>query len=104
MRDHRSAMEGAKENFGKDAFAKLPGMFKMMMAPEKVYVMKARKVGDRDRVAAHWDNVLSWPARVVMTYHDPPGHAFRRRRPGSLARCRARSRTTPAQACAHIGG
>jgi hypothetical protein len=116
MRDHRSAMEGAKENFGnmlkmmwammtvndpvdelwlhhvasgtviggenlgwmfpKDAFAKLPGMFKMMMAPDKVYVMKARKIGDRARVAAHWDNVLSWPARVVMTYHDPPGHAF----------------------------
>ena len=62
--------------FPKDEFDKLPGMFKMMMAPEKVYVMKARKVGDRDKVAAHWGTVLSWPAKVVMTYHDPPGHAF----------------------------
>jgi hypothetical protein len=116
MRDHRSALEGAKENLGnmlkmmwammtvsdpvdelwlhhtasgtvvggenlgwmfpQREFDKLPGMFKMMMAPEKVYVMKARKVGDRQRVAAHWARILNWPARVVMTYHDPPGHAF----------------------------
>jgi hypothetical protein len=62
--------------FPKDEFEKLPGMFKMMMAPDKVYVMKARKVKDRQQVAAHWGTVLSWPAKVVMTYHDPPGHAF----------------------------
>jgi len=62
--------------FPKDEFAKLPGMFRMMMQADKVYVMKARKVGDRERVAAHWQKILSWPAKVVMTYHDPPGYAF----------------------------
>ncbi len=62
--------------FPKDEHAKLPGMFRMMMEAEKVYVMKARKVGDRDKVAAHWRTILSWPAKVVMTYHDTPGYAF----------------------------
>ncbi|HEV8245911.1 MAG TPA: hypothetical protein VGP93_09080 [Polyangiaceae bacterium] len=71
----------AGENLGwmftKAAFEKLPGMFRMMMQAEKVYVMKGgRKVGDAARVAECWRKILSWPAKTVMTYHDTVGHAF----------------------------
>ena len=36
----------------------------------------ARKVADKDRVAAHWQRILAWPAQAVMTYHDAPGFAY----------------------------
>jgi len=28
------------------------------------------------KVAASWRRILAWPARTLMTYHDPPGVAF----------------------------
>jgi hypothetical protein len=56
---------------------KLPAMLKSMITPDAVYVFKdARKVGNAKLVDACWRRVLEWPARTVLTYHDPPGHAF----------------------------
>jgi hypothetical protein len=69
------------ENLGwmypKAAHAKLPGMLKSMITPDAVYLFKdARKVADGAIVDACWRRILEWPARNVITYHDPPGHAF----------------------------
>jgi hypothetical protein len=55
----------------------MPFMFRMMMKANTVYVMDGpRKVADKAKAAAHWQRILAWPARTVMTYHDPPGVAF----------------------------
>jgi hypothetical protein len=56
--------------------AKLPMMGKAMIKADKVWIFdKPRKVGDAAVVAACWKKVLAWPARTLMTYHDPPGSA-----------------------------
>jgi hypothetical protein len=53
------------------------GMMKGMLKPDAVYTFKdAREVADRALVDRTWRKVLAWPATTVMTYHDPPGHAF----------------------------
>jgi hypothetical protein len=53
------------------------GMMKGMVKPDQVYVFKdARKVADAAMVERCWRKVLAWPATTVMTYHDPPGHAY----------------------------
>ncbi len=52
-------------------------MMRMMMKPNSVYVQdKARKVADPAAVAASWDEILAWPGRTLMGYHEPPGEAF----------------------------
>jgi hypothetical protein len=54
-----------------------PMMLRNMVKPDRVAVFTAaRKVGDRDKVAASWRRILAWPSRTLMTYHDPPGVAF----------------------------
>jgi hypothetical protein len=59
------------------AHASLPGMMKGMVKPDSVYLFKdARKVADANVVDACWRRILAWPAEAVLTYHDPPGHAF----------------------------
>jgi hypothetical protein len=52
-------------------------MLKGMIKPDSVYVFKdARRVADATVVDACWRRILEWPAQTVLTYHDPPGHAF----------------------------
>ena len=54
-----------------------PFMIRMMLQADAVYVMGgARRVADKAKVAAHWKRILEWPAKTVMTYHDPPTVAF----------------------------
>jgi len=44
---------------------------------ERLSIQKvARRVADAGVVAECWRRVLAWPARAVMTYHDPPTTAF----------------------------
>jgi hypothetical protein len=63
--------------FPKAVHAGLPAMFRSMIEPDSVYLFKdARKVGDAKLVDACWRRILRWPARTVLTYHDPPGHGF----------------------------
>jgi hypothetical protein len=71
----------AGENLGwmfpKAVHAGLPAMLRSMIEPDAVYLFKdARKVGDAATVDACWRRILEWPARTVLTYHDPPGHGF----------------------------
>jgi hypothetical protein len=55
----------------------MPFMFRMMMKANTVYVADGpRRVSDKARVAAHWEKILSWPAKTVMTYHDSPTLAY----------------------------
>jgi hypothetical protein len=64
--------------FPKAIHAELPAMLKSMIEPDAVYLFKdARKVGDAKIVDACWQRILKWPARTLLTYHDPPGHCFR---------------------------
>ena len=60
-----------------DEYAKLPFMGRKMLKPDKVWLMDmARRVKDPAVVAACWKKVLAWPARTLMTYHDPPTRAI----------------------------
>ena len=75
----RTAIGG--ENLGwilsQEQHANLPWMMRMMMKPQRVYLMKGpRKVANKERVAAHWKKILDWPSAAVMTYHDTLGTAF----------------------------
>lgn len=54
-----------------------PLMLRMMMKADTVFIQdKARKVADRDKVAACWRQILKWPGRTLLGYHEPPGEAF----------------------------
>ena len=54
-----------------------PLMLRMMMKAETVYIQdKARKVANRELVAACWQQILNWPGRTLLGYHEPPGEAF----------------------------
>jgi hypothetical protein len=54
-----------------------PLMMRMMMKPDTVFVQKqARKVKDRQVVAACWKQVLAWPSKTLIGYHEPPGEGF----------------------------
>jgi len=54
-----------------------PFMLKGMIKPDRVALFTMpRRVGDSRKVAASWRRILAWPARTLMTYHDPPGVAF----------------------------
>jgi hypothetical protein len=71
----------AGENLGwilsEKALKAFPLMMRMMMKPNSVYVQdKARKVADPAVVAACWDEILKWPSRTLMGYHEPAGEAF----------------------------
>jgi hypothetical protein len=58
-------------------YAKLPMMLKGMITPDSVYVFKdARKVADAAMVERCWREILKWPAKTVLTYHDPAGYGF----------------------------
>jgi hypothetical protein len=71
----------AGENLGwilsEKSLRAFPFMVRMMMKANTVYIQdKARKVADPAQVAACWDEVLRWPGRTLMGYHEPPGEAF----------------------------
>jgi hypothetical protein len=54
-----------------------PFMIRSMVKPDRLFVWTMpRKVSDAAVVADCWRRVLAWPARTVMTYHDPAGTAF----------------------------
>jgi hypothetical protein len=54
-----------------------PLMLRMMMKADTVYIQdKARKVADREKVAACWRQILQWQGRTLLGYHEPPGEAF----------------------------
>jgi hypothetical protein len=54
-----------------------PFMLRSMVKADRLWVWTmARRVGDAAAVAASWRRILEWPARTVMTYHDPVTHAF----------------------------
>ncbi len=72
----RTAIGG--ENLGwhlsKHDHAAMPLMFRMMMKAEQAYLMAMpRPVQDKARVAAHWKQILDWPAENVISYHDSLG-------------------------------
>lgn len=57
--------------------ARLPAMLKRMIQANAVYLFTdARRVGDAKLVDASWRKILTWPARTLLTYHDPAGHGF----------------------------
>lgn len=69
------------ENLGwmypRDALRAQPFMIRQMVKPDAVYIMTMpRRVSDAEAIATCWQRVLAWDARTLMTYHDPPGHAF----------------------------
>jgi hypothetical protein len=48
-----------------------------MVKPDKVWIWTvARRVADAEAVASSWRQILAWPCRTLMTYHDPATHAF----------------------------
>jgi hypothetical protein len=71
----------AGENLGWIMSAKtiagFPFMMRKMLKPDSVYVNEvARKVADPGKVAAHWREILAWPSRTLLGYHEPPGEGF----------------------------
>lgn len=63
--------------YPKDEYAKLPFMGKKMLKPDKVWLMQmARRAKDPEIVAACWKKILAWPAKALMTYHDPATRAI----------------------------
>jgi hypothetical protein len=60
-----------------DEYRKLPFMGRKMLKPDKVWLMQmARRSNDPGVVAACWRQVLAWPMRTLMTYHDPATRAI----------------------------
>jgi hypothetical protein len=54
-----------------------PFMLRSMVKPDRLWLWPMpRKVGEASEVAASWRRILAWPARTVMTYHDPATVAF----------------------------
>jgi hypothetical protein len=54
-----------------------PFILRMMMKADTVYIQDAaRKVADRERVAACWRQILGWGGQTLLGYHEPPGEAF----------------------------
>jgi hypothetical protein len=54
-----------------------PFMLRTMVKADRLFIWDmARKVGDAAAVAESWRRILAWPARTVMTYHDPVTVAF----------------------------
>ena len=47
------------------------------MLMDQVFIqVQGRPVQDSQAVAACWKDILKWPARSLMTYHDPPGFVW----------------------------
>jgi hypothetical protein len=54
-----------------------PFMLRSMVKPDRVMIFTMpRKVADAAVVASCWRQILGWPCRTLMTYHDAPAHAF----------------------------
>lgn len=54
-----------------------PFMIRSMVKPDRVWLWPMpRKVGEAELVADSWRRILTWPARTLMTYHDPSGVAY----------------------------
>jgi hypothetical protein len=54
-----------------------PFMLRSMIKPDRLWIFTMpRKVADAAAVADCWRRILAWPARTVMTYHDPATVAF----------------------------
>ena len=58
-----------------EAHARLGFMLRMGMKKDRVQI-GGRKVGDRDRVAAHWATIRGWGGRTLLSYHDVLGCGF----------------------------
>jgi len=60
-----------------EALRGAPFMLKSMVKPDRVQLMTmARKVAAPDKAAACWRQILSWPCRTLLTYHDVFGSGF----------------------------
>jgi hypothetical protein len=58
--------------YTKEALHGQPFMLRSMLKPDRLWIWTmARRVGDAGAVADSWRRILAWPARTVMTYHDP---------------------------------
>jgi hypothetical protein len=69
-----------------EALRKEPFMFRQMIKPDKIWIQEmARKVFDAKAVEDCWRQILAWPARTVMTYHDPPTITYRGNARAALA-------------------
>ena len=69
------------ENLGwilsKETVKGFPFMLRGMMKAETVFVQdQARKVSDPKLVSACWKQILSWPCRTLIGYHEPAGEGF----------------------------
>ena len=54
-----------------------PFMLRSMVKADRLFIWDmARKVGDAAAVKESWQRILAWPARTLMTYHDPATVAF----------------------------
>jgi hypothetical protein len=54
-----------------------PFMLRSMVKPDCVWLWPMpRKVGEAGQVRESWRRILRWPARTLMTYHDPLTVAF----------------------------
>jgi hypothetical protein len=54
-----------------------PFMLRSMVKADRLFIWDvARKVGDAAAVKDSWRRILEWPARTLMTYHDPATVAF----------------------------
>jgi len=63
--------------YPKAALRGAPFMLKSMIKPDQVTIMTmARKVAAPEKVTACWRRILSWPSRMLLTYHDAPGSGF----------------------------
>lgn len=71
------AGENLEWQYRKDQLRGQPFMLRSMIKPDRVFIWNAaRRVGDPAAVASAWRQILAWPGRTLMTYHDPAGHAF----------------------------
>jgi len=60
------------------ARAKEGFMARSMLKADRIYIQTdARKVLDKEKVAASWRRVLAWPCGAVMSFHDVTGYAYR---------------------------
>jgi hypothetical protein len=54
-----------------------PFMLRSMVKPDRVWLWPVpRRVGEASEVAESWRRILAWPARTLMTYHDPATVAY----------------------------
>jgi hypothetical protein len=71
------AGENLAWQYPKEKLRGQPFMLRSMIKPDRLWIWPmARKVDDAAAVANSWRQILSWPGRTLMTYHDPATVAF----------------------------